>query len=272
MNPRPPIHRLLLAVALTVLGAAAISADRPAGYLTPGEFDVTHVIEPAPRPGDPRYRTDREIFRATRKLVGTPRYALATSDVNYSPPALLHDFSCSVGVVLTPQDAPKLMAVFGRAVTDTAGQSSKAKDYYKRERPFVIDKGPVCQAPAELYDQRAHHMSYDYPSGHSTLGFTMALILASVAPDRAQPILERGRAYADSRFICGAHNESAVEGGMLSASATMAVVETKPAYQADLAAARAEMDALRAGGERPTGCAEEAALIEQRAMPRLDSR
>ena len=251
-------------------GAVSISADRLPGYLAPGEFDVTHVIEPAPRPGDPRYQTDREIFRATRKLVGTPRYALATSDVNYTPPALLHDFSCSAGVVMTPQNTPKLMTVFGRAVSDTAGQSSRAKDFYKRERPFTIDKGPTCQAPAELYDQRAHHMSYDYPSGHATLGWTMAMILASVAPDRAQPILERGRAFADSRFICGAHNESAVEGGMLSASATMALVETKPAYQADLAAARAELDALRASGERPTGCEAEAALIGERAMPRLD--
>ncbi len=95
------------------LSAATRSArpNDPKGYLAPGEFDVTHVLEPAPRPGDPRYKTDREIFRATRKLVGTPRYALATSDVDYSPPAMLRDFSCSAGVVLTPQNAPALTTV-----------------------------------------------------------------------------------------------------------------------------------------------------------------
>ncbi len=99
-----------------------------------------------------------------------------------------------------------------------------------------------------------------------------ALILANLEPDRAQPILQRGRAFAESRFICGVHNESAVEAGMLSASATMAVVQTKPEYQADLAAARSELAALRATGQQPTGCDAEAALIGERVMPRLDPR
>ncbi|RTL22546.1 MAG: phosphatase PAP2 family protein, partial [Sphingomonadaceae bacterium] len=71
---------------------------------------------------------------------------------------------------------------------------------------------------------------------------------------------------------CGAHNESAVEGGMLSASATMALVRTKPAFQQDLAAARAEIDRLRAdpATPRPQGCAAEEALVAQRVMPKLD--
>jgi hypothetical protein len=58
-------------------------------------------------------------------------------------------------------------------------------------------------------------------------------------PDRVQQILERGRAYRDSRFICGAYNEREVEAGMLSAPSTMVAVENKPAYQADLTRARA---------------------------------
>ena len=103
-------------------------------------------------------------------------------------------------------------------------------------------------------------------------GDARLLILTELAPDRAGPILRRGRAYGDSRFVCGAHNESAVEGGMLSASATMALVRTKPAFQQDLAAARAEIDRLRAdpATPRPQGCAAEEALVSQRVMPKLD--
>lgn len=268
-----PRYRWITTMVAGLSAAAAVgSAERLKGYLAPGEFDVTHVLEPAPRPGDPRYKTDREIFRATRKLVGTPRYALATSDVDYSPPAMLHDFSCAAGVVLTPQNAPALTTVLLRAETDTTSQSGKAKFVYQRERPYLIDHGQTCQAPSELYDAQAHHASYDYPSGHATLGWTIALILANLEPDRAQPILQRGRAFAESRFICGVHNESAVEAGMLSASATMSVVQTKPEYQADLAAARSELAALRATGQRPTACDAEAALIGERVMPRLDPR
>ncbi len=247
----------------------AIGAEPRRGYLTPGEFDVTHVLEPAPRPGDPRYETDRAIFRATRQFVGTPRWTLATSDAVINAPVLLKDFSCSVGVTLTADNAPKLLHVLQQASADTAYETNLAKNFYRRDRPFTIDHGQICQPESELYDSKSGRMSYDYPSGHTTYGWTFALVLSALAPDRATQIFTRGRAYGDSRFVCGAHNESAVEAGFLSASATMNVVSTKPAYQADLAAARTELATLRASGAPPQNCAAEAELTGERVMPGL---
>lgn len=267
---RRPMKVGILAIA--ILGAvSAVAADRPSGYLTEGEFDVTPVLEPAPRPGDPRYETDRKIFKATRKMIGSERWKLATSDAEIGTKALLRDFSCSIGATLTEDNAPKLLRLLQRASADTAKQSSHAKDIYQRNRPFTIDKGQICQPESELFDKKAGRMSYDYPSGHTTRGWTWALVLTAVAPERAQQLLERGRAYGDSRFICGAHNESAVEAGMQSASATMAVVSTKADYQADVAAARAELAQLRSSGEKPQGCEAEAALVRQRVMPKLNA-
>jgi len=260
----------VLGVVLAATTVAAVSAEHRQGYLAPGEFDVTSVLQPAPRPGDPRYQADRKIFRATRKLKGTPRWQLATSDADTSVKALLKDYSCAVGVELTTENAPALVNVVSRAGVDTGGETRIAKQHYQRQRPFTIDRGDICQPRAALYDEKAGRMSYDYPSGHTTWGWTWALILTALAPDRAQAILERGKAYGDSRFICGAHNESAVEGGMQSASATMALVATKPAYQVDLAAARTELDRLRHGGAPAAqGCAAETDLVEQRVMPKL---
>jgi acid phosphatase (class A) len=260
------------AAILTLIAAEGAASEKsPEGYLAPGEFNVTSVIEPAPRPGDPRYESDRKIFRMTRRLKGSPRWDLATQDVNTSVPALLRDFSCAVGVQLTPENAPRLVAVVRRAGADTSGQTRIAKEAYKRSRPFTIDKGPICQPKSELYDKKLERMSYDYPSGHTTWGWTWALVLSSVAPDRAQQILERGRAYGDSRFVCGAHNESAVEAGMLSASGTLALVATKPDYQNDIAAARAELAALRRSAPAAQNCAAESILLKQRTMPKLDT-
>jgi acid phosphatase (class A) len=262
--------KLLCALAVALGSAGYAQPAGPAGYLDPGEFDVMAVIEPAPRPGDPRYDADRAIFRETRKLVGSERYALATDDVQTRAPAMLHDFSCAVGVTLTPENAPQLVAVVQRATADTGGQVGRAKEAYRRERPYVIDVGATCQAPAELFDARANRASYDYPSGHATWGWTWALVLAGAAPDRAQQVLARGRAYSESRFVCGVHNQSAVEAGMLAASATMAVVQAKPAYQADLAAARQELEALRrSGSQTPAGCDVEARLVAQPVLPPL---
>ena len=258
-----PLTRPLLAVALgATLLATGLGAEKPHGYLADGAFDILAVLPPAPIKGDARYKADRTIFKQTRQMIGSPRYRLATADADYTQPALMTDFSCAVGVALTPEDAPRTKALVDRAVIDTERQTGIAKRFYKRLRPFQIDKGDICEPKAGLID------SYDYPSGHTTLGWTWALILSDALPDRATAILARGRAYGDSRFVCGAHNESAVEGGKLSAGSTMAVVRTTAAYQADLAAARSELQALEANpaAAKPTGCDEEAKLVAQRVL------
>ncbi|WP_422058005.1 acid phosphatase [Sphingomonas sp.] len=267
-RPRAVLSCMLLPFMLLTTGAA--SEDR-AGFLSPGEFDVSKLLEPAPRRGDPRYEADRKIFRATRALQGTPRWQLAASDVDTSPTAMLRKFSCAVGIELTPQDAPKLAELVRRASLDTVGQMSIAKETFARARPFTIDRGAICQPVDALIDRRHDRMSYDYPSGHTTLGWTWALVLSAALPDRAQQILARGRAYGESRYVCGAHNKSAVEAAFYAASATMTVVATKPAYQSALDEVRDEVASLRRSAPRPSksACAQEQALTTGNAISRL---
>lgn len=249
-----------------LLGSAAVArvetAKTQSGYLAPGAFDLLAVLPPAPRPDDPRGIADRAIFKATRALVGTPRWAMATNDVKLAPADMMRDFSCAAGVTLNPATAPRTAALIARASFDTARGTGIAKTFYKRQRPFLIDQGAICQPVVEVAD------SYDYPSGHTTAGWTWATLLAELAPDRATAILARGRAFGESRVVCGVHNASAVEAGRLSASATLTAARNAPAFKADLAAARAEIDALRRDPATPKPalalCSQEAALIAQR--------
>jgi acid phosphatase (class A) len=101
-----------------------------------------------------------------------------------------------------------------------------------------------------------------YPSGHSALGFGWGLILAEVIPERAAELVARGRAFGDSRRVCNVHWLSDVEEGRIVATAVVARLHAVPEFQADLAAARAEVAALT---EREPGrdcAAEAAALVE----------
>lgn len=247
------------AVALAVSVCLGAAAPGPSGYLAPGAFDVTKILPPAPTTGDARDEADRAIFRRTRALVGGDRWALATSDVKLAPADMMRDFSCAAGLTLTPANAPLTAALVRRTAVDTVRQSSIAKDLYKRPRPFRADPGPTCQPIAEVAD------SYDYPSGHTTLGWTWATLLAWMIPDRATPILARGRAYGESRVVCGVHNASAVEAGRLSATSTIDAVAADARFQQDLAAARAELDRLRrdpaARHPEAAACMTEAALV-----------
>ena len=250
---------------LALMGTAALAevreGDEPPHYLPAGGFDLLAILPPAPRPDDARGKADRAIFRQTRKLVGTPRWALATNDVKLDDADMAHDFSCALGIALTPQNAPVTIRLIDAVGSDTARATGIAKRYYKRQRPYLIDRGPVCQPASELKG------SYDYPSGHTTAGWTWAMLLAEIAPDRATPILARGRAFGESRIVCGAHNASAVEGGRLSATVTLTALSQSPAFQHDLSAARAEIDALRRNPATPrpdaAACRQEAALVAQ---------
>ena len=267
---------LALAFAASLLGAgqalaqqAAGSAPRPAsmapvapgpkftGYLPPGTLDILEVLPPAPIEGDTRYETDRQVFKETRSWEGSPRWQMASDDAAAGPADMLRHFSCSVGVELNPANAPKLTAIAQRAQRDSGREMDLAKKHFQRLRPFRIDKGNICRPVEEIGD------TFDYPSGHTTAGWTWALVLAQVAPDRASQILARGRSIGESRVVCGVHNASAVEGGRYTADAVMAVISTSAEFRTDVDAARAELATLRQSGAKPdpARCEKEAALV-----------
>lgn len=247
------VVRLLAPLLLT-------AASAPPGYLASGSLDLRAVLPPAPVAGEARYEADRKVFRETRALSGDSRWRMAQNDVKLDAGSLFADFSCAAGLVLSEGALPRLTWLLARASRDTSTQTNAVKNEYKRQRPFLIDAGPICEPAGDVIG------SYDYPSGHATKGWTWALVLAEAMPDHATAILARGRAFAQSRVVCGVHNDSAALAGMLSASATMDVVRTTPAYQADLALARTELTELAAAGHAPdpATCAAEQALVARR--------
>lgn len=260
MKLLPPLSGSVLTILIAVATAGPAQAkEAKQGYLSPDAVEIVKILPPAPHEGDPRYQADREIFKATRRFVGTPRWTLATRDAELSTADMLAAFSCSVGVALTRENAPTVAKLIDKAGVDTSGAVGVAKDYFKRRRPFLIDHGEICQPEAELAG------TFDYPSGHTTRGWTWAELLAELAPDHAGAILARGRAFGESRIVCGAHNSSAVEAGRLTAASVLAAVHSSPAFQTDFQAAKAELGGLRADAHapKPEGCAEETQLIAE---------
>jgi acid phosphatase (class A) len=229
---------------IVLIACAAAALTPPSSYLAGHEPDVLAAIPPPPSPGSPRDQADRAIFRRTRALEGTPRWALARSDADET--VLLSDFSCALGVTLSSHTAPRLDALLNYALPDIEEAVRKSKTFYRKLRPFTRDRGPICVARSPGFAQ-----SFDYPSGHATRSWTYGLILARLAPDRAGQILGRARAYGDSRIVCGVHNASAVAAGRVGADTVVAALSADPRFQSDLAAARDELTGLRAHGPKP---------------------
>jgi acid phosphatase (class A) len=223
---------------------------------------VIHVVPAAPATGDARYEADMAIFHATRRLEGSPRWTLAQSDDKLSVAAVLEAFRCGLGLTLTPQNAPKLARLIAKSYSDAGSAANVLKVRYQHKRPFQVAGGDVCLSPQ---GKAALEKSPDYPSAHSTLSWETGLILAELLPETASDVLARARAFGESRVVCGVHNSSAVEAGRMTATVVFAMLQSTPAFHADLEAARAEVAALRAAAKpKPEACIlESKTLAEQ---------
>jgi acid phosphatase (class A) len=230
-----------------------------AGYL-PAEAlpNSKALLPPPPASGSPAFALDKAFNKAGRRLRGTPRWDLATLDADLRFPQAAGAFTCAADAPITEQDTPRLYMLLRRSLADAGGANYPAKDYHRRLRPLASNNEPVCTP--ELTTRL--RTDWSYPSGHSAVGWAWALIMAEVAPDHADAILERGRAFGQSRVVCNVHWESDVLAGQFVGTATVARLHAEPAFRADVEAARAEMTAVRAKGLKPTrDCAAEAAAL-----------
>ena len=89
-------------------------------------------------------------------------------------------------------------------------------------------------------DQKVISTNGSYPSGHTSIGWATALVLAEVNPANQDAILERGYQFGQSRVICGYHWQSDVDAGRIVGSAAVATLHSDPEFQAQLAKAKQE--------------------------------
>jgi len=258
-----------LAGCVTGGGAAKRSAAVPeiapgflAGYLPKTALpDSLTLLPPPPAEGSTAFAADQEEYRTTRSLRDTPRWALAIQDAKLNFPDPAHTFSCALGTAITEERTPSLYMIMRRALVDGGMATSAAKNHYQRPRPFVVYNDASCTPQ----DEPQLRKNGSYPSGHSAAGWTWALILAEVAPERADPILQRGYAFGQSRVICGVHWQSDVTEGRVIGASAVARLHSDPVFLADLQAAKLEVAAARKQGRKPDmDCSAEAAVL---AMP-----
>jgi acid phosphatase (class A) len=239
------------AAALAASLVLAQDAARPVlkGYLGSDTPDGVRLLPAPPAPGSGRAADDVAIFNATRGLQGSPRWVVATSDVNLRQgPGV---FACALGVALDDQNAPKLTRLFFRVAADSHNVIEAPKDHYGRPRPYVAaPDAPTCEAKTlELTNNPT------YPSGHAAIGWAWGLILAELAPDRSTDVMMRARAFGESRMVCGVHYLSDIEAGRDGAAMLVAAEHGNSEFRADMDAARDELKSVRSTPHvGPEGC------------------
>ena len=217
--------------------AAVAKAPATSKFLAPGELDASVILPPPPVDGSPRLRGDRRIARPDRgrtpERLAQAQHDAAVENVTaiaeiFGPALDLDQFpaTASSSRTCTMRTALRLQRPKSSSVGLDPGRWTRRSPPTRRWRPATRG-GPETS----------------YPSGHATMGYTAAAVLAQLMPGNAQIVLARASDYAESRLICGAHFPSDTEASHVLATALVAKLMTKPEFQAEFAAAQAELTA-----------------------------
>lgn len=252
---------IVAAAVLTLAGCAGFKTTTPIpatvpevrpgllqGYLELSEAPNSDTLLPAPpAAGSAAFAADQEAFHSTRALISTPRWTVAIKDANLHFPEAPEAFSCALDAPITKDAMPNLYTLMHRTLTDAGYATYAAKNKYKRTRPFLVNQQTSCTPNEEAKLAK----DGSYPSGHTAIGWAWALILAEIAPARADVILSRGYAFGQSRVICGVHWQSDVHAGRVIAAAVVAKLHTDPVFCAQLEEAKKELAYVRGRSLKP---------------------
>jgi len=248
--------------ATTTTDPANVPESRPGraiGYLESTAIPDSRALVPAPpASGSAALEHDHEVMRAALALRDTPRFEQARRDADLDFPFAAGTYACALGVGIDPRHTPATWRLLRRTLADAAASTRTAKALYQRIRPFEENQAPTC-TPEDEADLRGNG---SYPSGHTAIGWTWALLLSQLAPERTDALLARGRSFGESRLVCNVHWNSDVMQGRFLGSGTFARLQADPAFRADVAEATAELAAARARGLAPDrDCAAEAQAL-----------
>ena len=258
-------HRIATLALAGVLGLGAFTAVLAAegaaplkGYLDKAQMPMgSEFVPPPPADGSPEAQADRQVFEKTRALKDSPRWTVAQADADLDPKSAARLWDCPLNARLGEHQGPATTRLLTRMAIDVGVSYGAAKDFYKRPRPIVGNDLPIC-VPKDKHLAE----SFSYPSGHSSISWAWTLAMAEMEPDKAVEILRRGAAVGDSRVVCGVHYVTDVEAGRRVGSAVFAAEQNSPDFQADLKAAKAEIDAQRAAGETDPVCTAETEALK----------
>lgn len=195
---------------------------------------------------DAVFACDYVYYEWGKSLRDAPRGQLAARDANFRTPYIIDSFSTAFGMTLSKEATPEIYRLVSETIETAKLSVKKAKKHHARKRPFV-QFGEATSVPEHEEMMRA---SGSYPSGHTAMGWSAALVLSEINPHRAEQLIARGYEYGESRIIAGYHYHTDVDAGRMSAAAAVAVLHANPAFIRQMEKAKAEFESLKkAGGQ-----------------------
>ncbi len=131
--------------------------------------------------------------------------------------------------------------------------TGEAKKHFNNPRPFLVQGNTIHLVPDDVVVKDNQPYTADggsFPSGHTNTGYTDALLLAAMIPERYDALVARGARYGYSRIVLGVHYPLDVIGSRMVAERNVAHYLNDPHYRVLFNEAR---DQLRAALAKACG-------------------
>jgi acid phosphatase (class A) len=219
---------LLLCLAAT---PALSLSDKP--YITATDVDFPGLLPPPPTETSPAGKRDLQTILDLEKNMTPERMAAIQRDLDQTVYTIAGPV---LGPNFTKANFPLVGAFIDKVEKDGGVGVGPIKQKYKKLRPFQYSKD--VQTPENIAKAAG---GPTYPSGHSTSGAEVALILGMMVPEKREALYERGWEFGINRITSGAAYPSDFEGGHIAATLAVQAMMKNPEFRADFDTVKAEV-------------------------------
>ena len=199
--------------------------------------DAGIYLPPPPEMTSPQYADDFAQWQWGKTIRPTDRGQQANDESQWGIKAMVKIHSGTLGFEISKEKTPAIYKLLYNVLWTENESTHNAKRKYMRTRPFAQYNEHTW---GRFDNERELRFNGSYPSGHTSLGWSTALVLAEMVPELQDTLLRTGFQYGESRVIVGAHYQSDVDAGYLCGTTAVAVMHASEYFQKDLEAARKE--------------------------------
>ena len=206
-------------------------------YLAPKISIRSTLLPPPPADGSDQQMGEVAEVLHMQQTASKERLDQAVWDDRHESSELWIPTLGPVGFDLTK--LPATAAMLDAVLHERDAAANVVKVYYGRRRPWTFnDDIQVCEAKG-----RDGSQVRSYPSGHGTLSYAQAGVLARLMPNKGALIMARAEDSAESRMYCGVHSRTDIRASAVLGTTIATLLLHNDKFKPLLDADRAELAA-----------------------------
>ena len=226
-------------------GTKPLKASKTLMALAPEDIDPIKLLPPPPIDGSSTQTAELDELRHIQTARTPERLEQAKWDGDHEDATA---FAAVLGSKFDLSRLPATRALIAVVENDQSVAATRAKKAFHRHRPWTFDPAlKVCERVKADAKGKPGDPLTSYPSGHSTLAYSLGVILADLVPNKSTVVMTRASDYAYSRLVCEVHFRSDVVAGQVLGTAVGVMLLHTPVLKPQIDAARQELTAAGVG-------------------------